>query len=122
MNRVEVESLLRRFGHRDVPSMDRVERAAKKRDGPAVAMSVRFLRRVSSSIFSPGGARSVRCRHRADRDPHPHPFAVRRDVRDISRYTIARVNFGSRNHAASGCVQRIGHRADQILNAFAGRR
>jgi len=46
VNRIEVESFLRRFGHRDVPSMDRVERAAKKRNGPPVAMSVRFLRRV----------------------------------------------------------------------------
>ena len=46
VNCVEVEALLRRFGHRDVPSVNRVERAAKKRNGPPVAMSVRFLRRV----------------------------------------------------------------------------
>ena len=46
VNRIEVESFLRRFGHRNVARVDRVERAAKKRNGPPVAMSVRFLRRV----------------------------------------------------------------------------
>ena len=46
VNGIEVESLLRRFSHRQVSRMNRVERAAKKRNGPPVAMSVGFLRRV----------------------------------------------------------------------------
>jgi hypothetical protein len=46
VDRIEVKSLLRRFRDRNVPSVNRVERAAKKRNGPPMAMSVGFLRRV----------------------------------------------------------------------------
>ena len=56
MNRIEVKSLLRRFSHRNVPGVNRIERAAKKRNGPPMAVSVRFLRRVRTQSSSPGGS------------------------------------------------------------------
>ena len=84
MNRIEVESFLRRFGHRNVARVDRVERAAKKRNGPPVAMPVGFLRRVRTQTSSPGGALlrfvAVAC---------AVPSSARSPERDISRYSIA---------------------------------
>jgi hypothetical protein len=40
MHGIEVEPLLRRFRHRNVTGVNRVERAAKQRNGPATTMSV----------------------------------------------------------------------------------
>ena len=56
MNGIEVKSFLCRFGHRDVSGVDRIKGAAKKRNGPPMAVSVGFLRRVRAQSLSPGGA------------------------------------------------------------------
>lgn len=56
VNGIEMKSFLRRFGHRNVPGVNRVKGATKKRNGPPVAMSVGFLRRLRTQSSSPGGA------------------------------------------------------------------
>jgi len=55
MNRVEVESFLGRFRHGHVPRVNRIERAAKKRNGTPVPVSMGFLRRMRTQTLSPGG-------------------------------------------------------------------
>ena len=55
MNRIEMKSFLCRFRYGNVPGVNWIERAAKKRNGPPMAMSVRLLRSVRTQSSSPGG-------------------------------------------------------------------
>ena len=55
MDRIEVESFLSRFRHRHVPGVNWIKGAAKKRNGPPMSVSVRFLRCMRTQSLSPGG-------------------------------------------------------------------
>ena len=54
MNRIEVESFLSRLGHGNMPGVNRIKRAAEKRNGSPVPVSVGF-RRMRTQTLSPGG-------------------------------------------------------------------
>src|SRR5271168_3490006 len=54
INRVQVKALLRRLRYRDVSRVNRIERAAKKRDGVAMRRPMRLVRRVRTQRFAPG--------------------------------------------------------------------
>src|SRR5271170_1383665 len=56
IDRVEMETLLRGLRHGDVAGVDRVKRAAKKRDRTAMHGAVRFMRGVRTQLSSRGGA------------------------------------------------------------------